>query len=152
MGNPAMAWGIYFDAGSSEMLVENNIVYHTLTGGIMGTCATGNVVRNNIFALSAWQAAWRWSLPNKTPPPLMERNIFYLTQGDLFHADGGQGDVTPTWDHNLYWRTDGQPLCSTATSSPIGRRKGWTGTGWWPIRSSSTRRTAIFRSNPARRR
>ena len=59
MGNPAMAWGIYFDAGSSEMLVENNIVYHTLTGGIMGTCAPGNVVRNNIFALSAWQAAWR---------------------------------------------------------------------------------------------
>jgi hypothetical protein len=110
MGNPAMAWGIYFDAGSSEMLVENNIVYHTLTGGIMGTAAPGNVVRNNIFALSAWQAAWRWNLPNKNPPTLFERNIFYVTQGDLFQLDGGQSDVTPKWDHNLYWRTDGQPL------------------------------------------
>ena len=110
LGNPAMAWGIYFDAGSSQMLVENNIVYHTLTGGIMGTAAPGNVVRNNVFALSAWQAAWRWNLPNKNPPTLFERNIFYLTQGDLFQLDGGQSDVTPTWDHNLYWRTDGQPL------------------------------------------
>jgi hypothetical protein len=110
MGNPAMAWGIYFDAGSSEMLVENNIVYHTLTGGIMSTCAPGNVVRNNIFALSAWQAAWRWSLPNKNPRPLFERNIFYLTQGDLFHLDDGQSDFNPKWDRNLYWRTDAEPL------------------------------------------
>ena len=110
MGSPAMAWGIYFDAGSSEMLVENNIVYHTLTGGIMSTCATGNVVRNNVFALSAWQAAWRWSLPNKNPRPLFERNIFYLTQGDLFHLDDGQNDFNPKWDHNLYWRTDAEPL------------------------------------------
>jgi hypothetical protein len=109
MGSPAMAWGIYFDAGSSEMLVEDNIVYHTLTGGIMATAAPANIIRNNIFALSAWQAAWRYSWV-KEPPSVVERNIFYLTQGELFHADGGSSDFRSRWDHNLYWRADGLSL------------------------------------------
>jgi len=108
-GKPAMAWGIYFDAGASELLVEHNIVYHTLTGGIMNTGMTGNVVRNNIFALSGQEAAWRYSW-TKEPPSVVERNIFYLTQGELFHEDGGASDFRTRWDHNLYWRTDGQPL------------------------------------------
>jgi hypothetical protein len=109
MGNPAMAWGIYFDQGSSGMLAENNIVYHTLTGGLMNTGSSSITVRNNIFAHSAWQAVWRWHF-QKEPPSVVERNIFYLTQGELFHHDGGRTDNRSHWDHNLYWRTDGQPL------------------------------------------
>ncbi len=109
MGRPAMAWGIYFDQGSRGILVENNLVYHTLTGGLMNTGRPGNVVRNNIFALSARQAVWRWQL-QEGPPSVVERNIFYLTQGELFHNDGGRTDNRTRWDHNLYWRTDGQPL------------------------------------------
>jgi hypothetical protein len=49
-------------------------------------------------------------LPNKNPRPLFERNIFYLTQGDLSHLDDGQSDFNPKWDRNLYWRTDAEPL------------------------------------------
>jgi hypothetical protein len=109
-GSPTMAWGLYFDEGSSEMLVENNIVYHTLTGAIMSACAPGNVVRNNIFAISGWHDVWWWSVPKKDPPPVFERNIFYLTQGDLFHADGGEDDTAAVHDFNLYWRTDGKSL------------------------------------------
>lgn len=109
LGSPAMAWGIYFDSGSSGMLVEDNVVYHTLTGGIMNTAHPGNIVRNNVFALSAWQAAWRYSWV-KEPPSVVECNIFYLTQGELFHTDGGSSDFRSRWDKNLYWRTDGLPL------------------------------------------
>ncbi len=109
MGRPAMAWGIYLDQGSSGMLVENNVVYHTLTGGLMNTGKPGNTVRNNIFALSAWQAVWRWRLQDG-PPSVVERNIFYLTQGELFHDDAGRTDDRTRYDHNLYWRTDGEPL------------------------------------------
>ncbi|MBM4083727.1 MAG: hypothetical protein FJ272_02970, partial [Planctomycetes bacterium] len=109
MGQPAMAWGIYFDQGSNSMVVENNIVYNMLTGGIMQTSAPAMVIRNNIFALSAWHAAWRWKY-EKGPPSTVERNIFYLTQGELFHSDGGQSDFETKWDHNLYWRTDGKPM------------------------------------------
>lgn len=117
MGNPAMAWGIYFDQGSRGMLVENNLVYHTLTGGLMNTGKPGNTVRNNIFALSARHAVWRWRLQDG-PPSVVQRNIFYLTQGELFHEDAGRTDDRTVWDHNLYWRTDGQPL--TFYGQPFG--------------------------------
>jgi len=108
-GQPAMAWGVYFDQGSRGLLVENNVVYHTLTGGLMNTGRPGNTVRNNIFALSAQHAVWRLHLQDG-PPSVVERNIFYLTQGELFRNDGGRTDDRTKWDHNLYWRTDGQPL------------------------------------------
>ena len=109
MGHPAMAWGIYLDAGSNGLLIEDNIVYHTLTGGFMNTGRHKNVWRNNIFALSAWQAGWRWSQEGE-PPTVFERNIIYLTQGELFHADGGRTDLRSMWDHNVFWRTDGEEL------------------------------------------
>lgn len=108
-GNPPMAWGIYFDQGSNGLLVEDNIVYNTLTGGIMNTGTHGNVVRNNIFAHSAWHSAWRYQF-QKDPPSVVQRNIFYVTQGELFHHDGGQSDLRSQWDYNLYWRADGEPL------------------------------------------
>ncbi len=108
-GKPAMAWGIYLDQGTNRLLIENNIVYHTLTGGIMNTGSHGNTIRNNVFALSAWHAVWRWQR-KKDPATVFERNIIYLTQGDLFHMDGGRDDTRSKWDHNLFWRADGQPL------------------------------------------
>ncbi len=104
-----LAWGIYFDQGSNGMLVENNIVYHTLTGGIMNTGHPANVVRNNIFALSARTAAWRYTWIRE-PSTRFERNIIYLTQGDLFHNDGGRTDTKSVWDHNCFWRADGKKL------------------------------------------
>jgi hypothetical protein len=65
-------------------------------------------VRNNIFALSAWHAAWRYAW-RKEPSSVVERNIFHLTQGELFHDDAGRDDKRTRWDRNLYWRTDGRP-------------------------------------------
>ena len=109
MGRPAMAWGIYFDQGSNGLTVENNVVYHTLTGGLMGTGKPSITVRNNVFALSAWQAAWRYAWTHE-PAGIVEKNIFYLTQGELFHPGHGRDDTKTVWDSNLYWRTDGRPL------------------------------------------
>jgi hypothetical protein len=108
-GEPTMAWGLYFDQDSNGLTAENNVVYNTLTGGIMNTGSQGNVIRNNVFAFSGWQAAWRWT-NLKNPVTVVERNIFYVTQGDLFHNDGGREDRRSRWDRNLYWRTDGRPL------------------------------------------
>ncbi|HID23439.1 MAG TPA: hypothetical protein EYP14_13720, partial [Planctomycetaceae bacterium] len=44
------------------------------------------------------------------PAGRVERNIFYLTQGELFHPVHGRDDTHTIWDYNLYWRTDGKPL------------------------------------------
>lgn len=109
MGRPPMAWGIYMDQGSNGHLIENNIVYNTLTGGIMNTGLPENVIRNNVFAFSARHAAWRYRW-TREPSTIFERNIFYLTQGDLFNQDAGADDERSKWDNNLFWRTDGQAM------------------------------------------
>ncbi|MDP6113037.1 MAG: right-handed parallel beta-helix repeat-containing protein [Planctomycetota bacterium] len=109
MGKPTMAWGIYLDQASNGMLIENNIVYNTLTGGVMNAASPGNAIRNNIFAMSGWHGAWRWKW-QQDPPTVVERNIFYLSRGELFHEDGGLSDFKTRWNRNLYWRSDGEPL------------------------------------------
>jgi hypothetical protein len=149
MGRPAMAWGIYFDQGSRGMLVENNIVYHTLTGGLMNTGRPDNTVRNNIFALSARHAVWRWRQEGD-PPSTVERNIFYLTQGELFHNDAGRTDDRTRGTTTSTGGPTASRWSSTARSSPNGRPRGWTVTRGWPIRSSSTRPGSISAFSPTR--
>ncbi len=46
-------WGIYLDEGSSEMLVENNLVFACGSDGYHLHYGHLNTVRNNIFALNA---------------------------------------------------------------------------------------------------
>ena len=46
-------WGIYFDEGSSQILAEKNLVYACGSDGYHLHYGADNIVRNNIFALSA---------------------------------------------------------------------------------------------------
>lgn len=46
-------WGIYLDEGSSEMLVEKNLVYACGSDGYHLHYGHNNIVRNNIFAMNA---------------------------------------------------------------------------------------------------
>ena len=51
---PALGWGIYLDATCGDYLVENNLVYNTLSGGLMfNNGGHEHVIQNNIFAMSA---------------------------------------------------------------------------------------------------
>ena len=112
----AIGWGIYLDATTSGYLVENNIVYNTLSGGLMKhNGGHENVIRNNVFAFSALQMLWPcWSVR----PNTFERNIVYLTQGDLFIPMAerrlrerlASAESLGTWNHNVYWRTGDEPL------------------------------------------
>ncbi len=105
---PPIAWGIYLDAESNQILVENNLCYNVLSGGLMmHNGGFANTVRNNVFARCAHQTVWR--AQPRGEPATFERNVCWLTQGDLFLTDGSP-DVKSTWDRNLYWRTDGKAM------------------------------------------
>lgn len=98
-------WGIYPDEGTSHMLIENNVVHDTRTGGFHQHYGKENLVRNNIFARSQTDQIMR-SRIEEHRSFRFERNLVYYVTGDLLGT---------TWkddhffmDYNLYWRTDGK--------------------------------------------
>ena len=110
---PALGWGIYLDAQCGNYLVESNLVYNTLSGGLMfNNGGHAHVIRNNIFALSANQALWPYS---EKRPSHFRRNLVYLTQGQLLIPYGERSleerlatqESPGDWDENLYWHTAG---------------------------------------------
>ncbi|MCX6623528.1 MAG: right-handed parallel beta-helix repeat-containing protein, partial [Acidobacteria bacterium] len=97
-------WGIYPDEGSSEILIENNVVYGCKSAGFHQHYGRENVVRNNIFAMNRESQLMR-TRAEKHVSFLFERNIVVYDDGRLL---GG------TWtgdgirmDGNLYWDARG---------------------------------------------
>jgi hypothetical protein len=100
-------WGIYPDEGTTDLLVENNVVYRTKTGGFHQHYGRENVVRNNFLAFGVEQQVQRTrEEPHRSFT--FERNIVYYTQGKLFAGNWGDGHYL--LDRNLYWNASGQPV------------------------------------------
>ncbi len=95
-------WGIYLDEGSSQILVENNLVYRTRDGGFHLHYGKGNIIRNNIFAFGDI-AQIRRSAVEGHLSFTFKRNIIYWNQGKLL--EGKWQDFNFAIDNNLYWRT-----------------------------------------------
>jgi len=111
--NPPFGWGIYLDATCGQYLVESNLVYNTMSGGLMyNNGGHEHVIRNNIFALSVDYALWPFF---EKRPNTFQHNLVYLTQGELFvkHAQPSFNqrcaakESLGDWDWNLYWDTAG---------------------------------------------
>ena len=120
---PLIAWGIYLDAHSNQLTVEHNLCYNLQNGGLMmHNGAHRNVVRQNIFARSQNELVWR-SPGSVTVPNTFTQNICWLTQGQLFLFDANPDELS-TWDGNLYWRTDDEPLDFMDETLPEWRERG----------------------------
>lgn len=99
-------WGIYFDEGSSGIVAENNLVYHTTHGGFHQHYGRDNLVQNNIFAF-ARDHALQASRPENHTRFRFLRNIV-IHRGPQILA--GNIDFHFVFDRNLYWRPDGGPI------------------------------------------
>lgn len=100
-------WGIYPDEGSTEILIENNLVYRTKTGGFHQHYGKDNIVRNNIFAFSREGQIIRTRAEDHRSFTF-EHNIVYFKEGTLLGSNwSGTGFAL---DHNLYWNAAGGPI------------------------------------------
>lgn len=103
-------WGIYPDEGTSEALIENNLVYRTESGGFHQHYGEKNLVRNNIFA-DAREMQLRHSRSEDHLAFTFTGNIVLWKEGKLLgHLDRGWLGSQVALSKNLYWRADGQPF------------------------------------------
>lgn len=109
--NPPFGWGIYLDATCGSYTVENNVVYNTLSGGLMyNNGGHEHTIQNNIFAHCGNYQLWPYT---EKRPTTFRRNIIYMTQGELFipHASNifkerlAKKESLGTWDQNIFWHT-----------------------------------------------
>lgn len=98
-------WGLYNDEGSTGILLENNLVYRTTTGGYHQHYGKENTIRNNIFAFARDQQL-QFTRPEDHLSFRFTRNIVIWEKGPLWNG-GAQGRGKIECDHNLLWRTEG---------------------------------------------
>jgi len=98
------AGGIYPDEGSSQILIENNLVYRTASGGLTVHYGRDNIARNNIFAFGR-DAQIHLGRKDQKSSLKLERNIVYFEEGALMIRES---DLEA--DNNIYWNTRGEAL------------------------------------------
>ena len=99
-------WGIYTDEGSSDIVIENNVVFCTKHASFHQHYGSNNLVRNNIFAFGGYGV--RISRYETHDTVLLQKNIILVDGVPAFeHDDRHQGILSVKSEKNLYWSTNG---------------------------------------------
>jgi hypothetical protein len=103
-------WGLYTDEGSTDILLENNVVYRTKSAGFHQHYGRDNIVRNNILAFGREYQIMR-TREEQHNSFTFERNLVYFDSGELLGSNWSNNRFV--MDHNLY--CDARPGASAAT-------------------------------------
>ncbi|MFB3881092.1 MAG: right-handed parallel beta-helix repeat-containing protein [Armatimonadota bacterium] len=107
--------GIYLDEGSSDILIEGNLVYRCQCG--FSETGRDNIFRNNIFALNREYQMRPFTMAGASPHVafVFENNIVYCLQGDLFYTQSEGSDwvwspQNAVFRRNLYYNASGEKI------------------------------------------
>ena len=98
------AGGIYPDEGSSQMVIENNVVYRTASGGLTVHYGQDNICRNNIFCYGRDNQVYL-GRRDKQSSLTFNNNIVYFEEGALFSRESDLKSA-----NNIYFNTAGEEL------------------------------------------
>lgn len=113
--------GIYPDEGTTEMLIENNIVYNVTTSGFFQHYGRENLVRNNIFAFSGEAGATRCREEDHISF-YFESNILLCEHENMLSRAWSNGNYRI--DNNLYWNLGGSEIKFVSLSFEEWQAKG----------------------------
>lgn len=97
-------WGLYTDEGSTNIIMENNLVYHTKTGGFHQHYGENNIIRNNIIAFNKKYQA-QFTRVEKHHSLDFTNNILLNDKGYFLQGPWQAGNITI--DSNCYWNIHG---------------------------------------------
>ncbi|MCC6969408.1 MAG: right-handed parallel beta-helix repeat-containing protein [Phycisphaerales bacterium] len=99
----SIAWGIYFDEGSTGIVAENNLVLRTTHGSFHQHYGKDNIVRNNILLFGRDAQLWRSRREDHNSFTL-ERNIVVRTSGAMLSGDWNDRFTSR---NNIFWSQSG---------------------------------------------
>jgi hypothetical protein len=103
-------WGLYTDEGSSDIVLENNVVFRCKSATFHQHYGRDNIVRNNVLAFGKEHQLMR-TREEQHNSFTFERNIVLFDSGDLLGSNWSNDRFT--MDSNLFW--DLRPGASAAT-------------------------------------
>jgi parallel beta-helix repeat protein len=116
-------WGIYPDEGSSNILIENNLVYRTKSAGFHQHYGKENTVRNNIFAFGGEAQVMRTRA---------EEHLMFSFHNNIVLSDNGRiikgkewNQTNADFDSNLYYDVNGNELGFSGMSFSDWQAKGF---------------------------
>jgi hypothetical protein len=101
-------WGLYNDEGSTGIVMENNLVHDTKSGGYHQHYGKENIIRNNIFGFST-EHQIEFSRPENHLSFTFTHNIVIWNHGELLGKNGWKKGAIQM-DRNLYFQTENQPF------------------------------------------
>lgn len=114
-------WGLYTDEGSSNIVMENNLVYKVKTGGFHQHYGRENIIRNNILAFSELYQVQATRVEDHRSFSFTH-NIVLFDKGILLQ--GPWDKIKIEMDNNCYWHLSGSAVDFIGMDLNAWRNKG----------------------------